>query len=130
MSKAENCMFLRECVCLRPTNGVCNKCGEKTKYSEQEKCWYCDCDCKSKNCTLDRNPTKKYFKVESTEDLFNKFKKLGYGVTNLAAIVQNDMIIDMEELKDWLATAGEIQQELSSLIKETTTEILKKQVKK
>ena len=127
-SKAENCMFLRECVCLRPGPGPCNKCGEKSKYSEQEKCWYCDCDCGVETCTIDRNPSKKYFKVQSTEQLFKEWKILGDCVDDLGAIVQNDMMIDLEQLKDWLKDTGKVQKEISKLIKKTTEEIVKQQV--
>ena len=128
MSKAEKCMFLRECVCLRPGPGECNVCGEKNKFSDQEQCFYCDCECSVKTCMIDRNPSKKYFKIKDTEKLFNEFKYLGEGIDDLGAIVQNDMIIDLEQLKDWLKTAGKLQKEFSMLIKKTTEEILKKQV--
>lgn len=126
----ENCMFLRECVCLRTGPGECNKCGNKNQYSEQEGCWYCDCDCGVETCMIDRNPSKKYFKVQDTETLFNNFMNLKMDIQNLAAIVQNEMVIDLEQLKEWLNSAGTVQREFTTLIKSVTAFILKNQVAK
>lgn len=126
MTNPDGCLFLRECVCLRPGPGVCNRCGEDTKHDAENQCWYCGCQCNTKNCTIDRNPDKKYFKVRSTKDLFEEFQKLGDRIKSLNAIVQNDMVVDLEELKDWLAMAGKYQKALGVLVKRTAEEILKK----
>jgi hypothetical protein len=124
----KKCMFLRECKCLRIGPGHCNRCGKDTQYSSQEKCWYCDCQCNTKNCSMDRNPDKKYFAIKDTKVLFDEFKNLKEDVQNLAGIVQNDMLIDMEQLKEWLQLVSKFQKSFSVLVKTVTSEILKKQV--
>ena len=126
----DKCMFLRECICLRHGPGACEKCGESNKYSSQEKCWYCDCECGVETCMIDRNPSKKYFAVKDTEKLFYDFKNITYDIQNLAAIVQNNMVVDLEQVKEWLVAAGKTQKKLNNLIKETAKTILEKQVSK
>jgi hypothetical protein len=112
--KTDKCMFLRECVCLKPGPGICIKCGEEIKYSAQEDCWYCDCKCGNETCVVNRNPSGKYFKIENTEELFNDFKYLEEAVGDLCYIVQNDMILTDEDFEEWMSISDALIKELKS----------------
>jgi hypothetical protein len=121
-----SCLFLRECLCRKPGSGHCPRCDKLIEYSQDNRCFFCDCECDVETCTIKRNPTGVYFKVLSTENLFNKWKDLGLKISHLSYIVQNDMVIDKRELNEWLQIVGKLQKDFTSLVRETTAEIIRK----
>jgi len=66
-------------------------------------------------------------KIKANEYLFNEWKKLGYEITNLSSMVQNDMEISDEELIDWYNKCKNASCRIKYLYEETYKEAIYKQ---
>ena len=54
-------------------------------------------------------------KIKSNEYLFNNWKEIGYKVSGLSAIVQNDIEISNKELSDWWNLCQKLSKQISYL---------------
>lgn len=63
--------------------------------------------------------------IKSNEELFNKWKRLAAKVQNINAIVQNDVDIPKEEIREWMKSAHSVKDEMQALIQETEKYCLK-----
>jgi len=63
---------------------------------------------------------------DSREELFKAYMELSYQVSDLGAIVQNEIDLTRKEVQNWIEQANKVHNKLTLLQSQTTTYLVRR----
>ena len=69
----------------------------------------------------------KYYKVNSSKELFERNKNLVFHVQALGGIVQNDIILSSQELRDYMENGHKLIDKINEYITDVLTHIVQRE---